>query len=128
VHFRSEIEPMIVGSDRLQTLLRIAAWGCLAIIAFVTLGPLNVRPNSGLPPSAERFLAFAMVGALFAAGYPRYILFAAAIVLGAAALFELLQLLAPSRHGRAFDAAVKIVGGMAGLTLGWLFARWTPRR
>jgi hypothetical protein len=119
---------MTLRSDRIQTVVRVAAWACLLAIALFTLGPLGVRPVSGWSPSAERFMAFGVVGALFAVAYPRYILFAAAVVLGAAVLFEVLQLLAPSRHGRAFDAGVKIAGGMAGLVAGWLFARNVLRR
>jgi apolipoprotein N-acyltransferase len=106
-----------------QVLLRVSAWICLALIAVVTLGPLGVRPESGMPPHVERFAAFAVAGALFAAAYPRYIVFAAVIVLGAAVLLELLQLLAPSRHGRLFDAGVKVAGGMVGLCTGWMLAR-----
>ncbi|KIZ42488.1 MULTISPECIES: hypothetical protein [Rhodopseudomonas] len=100
--------------------LRIAAWLAIAVIAFVTLGPLDLRPNSGLGPNPERFLAFLVVGALFAAAYPRYIWFAAAIVLGSAILLEVFQWWAPSRHGRPLDAAVKVAGGIVGLTAGWL--------
>lgn len=113
---------------RYETLLRVAAWLCLGFIAMATLSPLGLRPTTGWPPSIERFLAFALVGALFAAAYPRYILFAALIVLGAAAAFEILQVLAPSRHGRVFDAAVKFAGGTFGLIAGWLSVRWLPRR
>lgn len=119
---------MIARVDKVQTVFRVAAWTCLAVIALVTLGPLGMRPTSGLSPSIERFVAFAVVGALFAFAYPRYILFAALIVLGAAVLFEILQLLSPSRHGRLFDAGVKVAGGMVGLAAGWLFATWFRRR
>ncbi|MBB1091577.1 hypothetical protein HUU61_09765 [Rhodopseudomonas palustris] len=115
-------------STKLQTMLRVAAWLCLAAVAFATLSPLGIRPTTGLPPSIERFTAFALVGAMFAAAYPRYILFATAIVLGAAALFEFLQVLAPSRHGRLFDAGVKFSGGTVGLIAGWLSVRWIARR
>jgi len=112
----------------LDTALKIAAWVCLAAIAFATLSPIGLRPTTGLPPSIERFTAFAVVGALFVAAYPRYISFAALIVLGAAVLFELLQVLEPSRHGRIFDASVKLAGGSIGLAAGSLFARLTGRR
>src|SRR3954447_7020134 len=110
-----------------QVLLRVSAWSCLAVIALVTLGPLGLRPESGFSPQIERFVAFAVVGALFAAAYPRYILFAAIVVLGAAVMLELLQLLAPSRHGRLFDAGVKVAGGAIGLAAGWIVAWWSAR-
>src|SRR4051812_24692471 len=113
---------MQVGMLQTQThiLLRIMAWACLAAIAFVTLGPLDLRPESGIPPHLERFVAYAIAGTLFAMAYPRYILFAAVVVLGAAVLFELLQLLAPTRHGTLPDASVKIAGGLIGLCAGWI--------
>ena len=80
-------------------------------------GPCRVRPRwQWITP-----------GALFAAGYPRYLWIAASVVLGSAVLFELLQVLEPSRHGRLFDAAVKIAGGLTGLTAGWLWARLLQR-
>jgi hypothetical protein len=119
---------MVVQVGIFQTLLRISAWTCLAVIAFVTLAPLGLRPESGMPPSSERFVAFAIAGALFAAAYPRHFLFAAVIVLGAAVIFELLQLLAPSRHGRLLDADVKVAGGFIGLCAGWIVARMSGRR
>src|ERR1700676_3288041 len=122
--FQIECEASRVAQDGIfQVLLRISAWTCLALIAFVTLGPVGLRPESGMPPHVERFAAFAVAGALFAAAYPRYIVFAAVVVLGAAVLFELLQLLAPSRHGRLFDAGVKVAGGMVGLCTGWILSR-----
>jgi apolipoprotein N-acyltransferase len=115
-------------TQRAQLTIRVAAWACLALIALVTVGPIGLRPETTLSPSIERFVAFAVVGALFAAAYPRYILFAAIVVLGAAVLFELLQLLSPSRHGRLFDASVKIAGGVFGLCVGFVTSRLGPRR
>lgn len=107
-------------------LWRTAAWACLAAIALATLAPIGFRPESGFAPSVERFAAFALAGALFAVAYPRYILLAAAIVLGAAVGFELLQVLEPSRHGRIFDAAIKIGGGVIGLASGYLTTHLLP--
>jgi hypothetical protein len=118
---------MVVQVRMFQALLRVSAWSCLAVIAVITLSPIGLRPETGLSPQIERFVAFAVVGALFAAAYPRYILFAAMIVLGAAAMLELLQLLAPSRHGRLFDAGVKVAGGVTGLCAGWIVAQWSVR-
>jgi hypothetical protein len=117
----------VLQDGMFQVLLRVAAWTCLALIALATLVPLGLRPESGLSPQIERFAAFAVVGALFAAAYPRYILFAAVVVLGTAIMLELLQLLAPSRHGRLFDAGVKVAGGMIGLAAGWTVAWWSAR-
>jgi VanZ like family len=111
-----------------QALLRILAWTGLVAIAFVTLAPLGLRPVTGLPPDVERFAAFAAVGALFAAAYPRYIVFAGVVVLGAAVSFELLQLLAPTRHGTVMDASIKVAGGLAGLCAVWIACQVPVRR
>jgi hypothetical protein len=43
-------------------------------------------------------------------------------------LLEAVQLLEPSRHGRVFDAMVKVAGGAVGLMLGQLLLRLRPRR
>ncbi|WP_424627524.1 hypothetical protein [Bradyrhizobium sp. SYSU BS000235] len=107
----------------LEPPFRILAWLCLAAIAVVTVGPLSWRPESGLSPQIERFAAFALAGLLFATAYSRHIFIAAAVVIAAAIGFELLQLIEPSRHGRVFDAAVKIVGSTTGLTIGYIFSR-----
>ncbi len=110
-------------SHAIRRLARIMAWLCLGYIAFVTVGPIGVRPETGVSPQLERLVAFAVVGALFAAAYPRHILLAALVVIGAAIVLEAFQLLEPSRHGRLFDASIKIVGGVIGLVAGSIFAR-----
>lgn len=46
---------------------------------------------------------------------------ASIIVLGAGALFEMLQVKELSRDGRVFDATMKMAGGVIGLSAGWLF-------
>lgn len=113
-------------------LVRIAAWLLLAAIAFVTLSPIGLRPESGFSPNYERFAAFAVVGCMFALAYPRHVWLVLALVLGAAVAFEALQLVASGRHGRAWDLAVKLLGGTAGITAGAVlrivWERLTPRR
>jgi apolipoprotein N-acyltransferase len=118
---------MDLQSRAVRRLTRIMAWTCLGYIAFVTVGPIWVRPETGASPQLERLVAFAVVGALFAAAYPRHIVLASLVVIGAAILLEAFQLLEASRHGRLFDASVKIVGGLIGLGTGWVFARLTQR-
>ena len=54
-------------------LLRILAWLLLAAIAFATLSPIGLRPDSGFSPNYERFAAFAAVGMMFVLAYPRHI-------------------------------------------------------
>jgi hypothetical protein len=65
-----------------------AIWGWLLIcaVAFVTLGPIQVRPVTGQPASLERLVAFGAVGAVFWAAYPKQRLFVLLFVLATVAL------------------------------------------
>lgn len=106
----------------LLTASRVASWSSLALIAAATLSPLALRPHL-FPVHAEHFAAFAVIGVLFCLAYPRQTFLTCAIVLGAAALLELLQLLTPDRHGRMSDLVFKLAGAMAGIVVGKVTAR-----
>ena len=106
-----------------KNLLRVLAWLLLAGLIFVTLSPIDLRPISPLPTQLERAIALAVVGVVFAFAYPRHMVLVAVLVLGATILLELMQLLQPSRHGRVIDAAVKLIGALSGLGIGWLLNR-----
>src|SRR5436190_18024928 len=108
--------------------IQFAAWASLVVVAVAALVPVEFRPNSSLPPTIERFGAFAGVGFAFALAYPRRLWAAALIVGGAALLFEAMQVLSPSRHGHLAEALVKLAGGMAGLIVGWMLLWWETRR
>jgi hypothetical protein len=49
----------------------VAAWVTFGLICFVTLSPIGLRPQTG-DPRLERFIAYALLGALFMAAYPRH--------------------------------------------------------
>jgi VanZ family protein len=104
----------------------VLAWLLLAAITFVTISPINLRPETG-HAFLERFLTFAALGATFGIGYRRQMPFAAAVTIVAAIGLEAVQLLAPGRHARVVDAAEKVAGGLVGLVVAaaWLavFAR-----
>jgi hypothetical protein len=106
-----------------EKLVRFLAWSCLVAIGIATLAPIGFRPESGFSPSIERFSAFAALGLAFALAYPRHFWLAVFVALGSALLLEVVQLLEPSRHGRFFDAMVKVAGGSVGLVLGHLLLR-----
>ncbi|MEO7221041.1 MAG: hypothetical protein ABIY37_01070 [Devosia sp.] len=106
--------------------LRVLAWLLLAGLVFVTLSPINLRPNLPLPAQVERAIAVMLVGFVFALAYPRRFALVAAIILGATALLELLQLVTPSRHGGWAEVTVKLLGGSMGLAAGWLINRLRP--
>lgn len=110
------------------TALRALAWLLLTGLIFVTLSPIGLRPNSPLPTQVERAGAVALVGFVFALAYPRRIWLVVLLVLGSTTLLELLQLAAPSRHGRVLDLAVKLAGGGVGLAAGRALAQVTGRR
>ncbi len=113
-------------------LLRILAWSLLAAIAFVTLSPIGLRPDSGLSPNYERLFAFAAVGLAFALAYPRHIWLVLLVVLGAAVGLEALQLVVSGRHGRIIDLIAKLLGGGIGVSAGavarWMIDRALPTR
>jgi hypothetical protein len=109
-------------------IVRFLAWSSLILIGIITLAPIGFRPESGFSPSIERFSAFAALGLAFALAYPRHFWLAVFVALGSALLLEVLQWMEPSRHGRVFDAMVKVAGGAVGLMLGQLVVRLRPRR
>jgi hypothetical protein len=110
----------------LHKFVSIAAWATLTFIIFATLSPAHLRPELTATEPAlvvvfERVGAFAVLGLLFASGYPRRYGLVCAIVLGSAILLEYLQILVPDRDARMIDAIEKIAGGGAGIfTAQWL--------
>jgi VanZ family protein len=102
----------------LHKLTAVAAWAFLAFIIYATVSPLRDRPTLFSSAHLEHIGAFAVLGGLFCLVYPRQIVLVCLIVLGSAALLEVLQLLTPDRHGRLLDAIEKIVGGAAGIAAG----------
>ncbi|KAB1071648.1 VanZ family protein [Methylobacterium planeticum] len=93
---------------------RILGWSLLAALVFVTVCPIGLRPVSEAPVWLERFGAFALLGFLFALGYPKHRWQVLVLTAGAAGGLELLQVLQPSRHGRVPDFLVKVAGGCFG--------------
>jgi VanZ family protein len=101
-----------------QKLAAIAAWALLCFLAYASVSPIGARPTLPGPTSLEHIAAFATVGLLFHVAYPRQAMLVWLIVLGSAALFELLQLLTIDRHARLVDAFEKMAGGSIGIFVG----------
>jgi hypothetical protein len=96
--------------------IAIAAWLSLAFIVFLTLSPVGLRPQvAGV--GLEHLAAFAVMGLLFAVAYPRHLVPIVALVLGSAAILELLQLITPDRHARFSDMLFKLAGGSIGIAV-----------
>lgn len=108
---------------KLKILVKAAAWGALALIAFVTLSPISMRPVSSAPVNIERLGAYLVLGALFGAAYPKRIpLVLGLLVVGSVGL-EVSQNLVPGRHGRVDDALFKAAGACLGAFAGGAVAR-----
>jgi VanZ family protein len=97
----------------IRKLAVVAAWATLGLICFVTLSPIGLRPQTG-DPRLERFVAYALLGALFMAAYPRQFVKLAIFLAVAALGLEALQHLTPDRHGHVADAVEKVAGAWAG--------------
>ena len=82
-------------------------------IAFATLCPIGMRPHV-LPANGERFLAYALLGALVSRASGRRWLLATAIVVFVALGLEAAQWLVPGRDAAMADAMVKALGGVLG--------------
>jgi hypothetical protein len=112
----------------LQKLLTFAAWAGLCVIAYSTLSPLRDRPILLTSSTPEHLAAFSILGTLFCLAYPRRTPAVLLIVLGSAALLELLQFLTPDRHARTLDALQKMAGGAAGVFAGRVILRFDRAR
>lgn len=99
--------------------VRIFAWLSLAIIAFATLSPIELRPRDLFPVNIDRALAFAILALLFSLAYPRNPLVCVAFVIVIAFMLELSQGLQPSRHALWRDAVVKSAGASIGFFVAW---------
>ena len=101
----------------MRTLFRLAFWGILAVLAFVTLSPIGLRPEVG-PANLERCVAYALFGVAAALAFPRHRFAILLMVVAVAGILEAGQELSPTRHGRISDFLVKAGSGAAG----WLAA------
>lgn len=102
------------------TLLRAAAWLSILLIALVTVSPIWLRPVTSASADLERFVAFVVVGALFAAAYPERVVLVVGFVILAAGILEFGQNLVSDRHGTFNHFVVKSAGGAIGAIAGRL--------
>jgi hypothetical protein len=127
-------------SRGLARLVGATAWIAIALIAYATLthvgfvyaiyfrlAPFLMQPAMQTYAHFEHAAAFAVLGALFCFAYPRHLLLVCCIVLGAAALLEILQTTTPDRHGTWVDALEKMAGGAAGIAVAKGSIQWRRR-
>lgn len=96
---------------------RWLAFVALVLIAAATLVPISLRPHVA-DTGIEHFVAFALLGFLFALGFPRRTLVVVVLVVSSAALLEVLQTVDPTRHAEWIDFVVKAGGGLVGVAIG----------
>ena len=96
---------------------RFLFWLTLATVAFVTLSPIDLRPETSFGPNKERFAAFAVASAFLLLGHPRNRAAWFFALVAAAGLLEASQSLVEGRHGRWHDFAFKAAGAAAGAVL-----------
>jgi hypothetical protein len=110
----------------LQNFVRILAWFALAYIAVITLSTIGLRPVMTANPLYERFVAFAVVAALFELGYSGRTVFVTAVIIGSTMGLEALQHLTPDRHGHLVDFFEKASGGLFGIFAVNAIRRYPP--
>ena len=112
----------------IRILCRWIAWPLLAAVVFVTLSPVAWRPVTAAPAEIERFAAFAVLGAVYCAGYPKHRIVVLVLMVAIAGSLEALQQLVPTRHGRISDACFKAAGAGTGVFVAGLLQTWCPKR
>ncbi|WP_233382670.1 VanZ family protein [Methylobacterium sp. C25] len=111
----------------MHKLARLMAWMLVVALVVVTLAPIGMRPAVIENANIERALAYALLGFLFAVGYPRHRFLAFAVGVAVAAGLEVGQVFTASRHGRVPDFMVKAVAAGIGVITAWVFAQLYAR-
>ncbi|MDF0697810.1 VanZ family protein [Rhizobium sp. MC63] len=104
------------------------AWLLLALILFVTVSPIGLRPHTVTTVDTDRGGAYVLLGLAFAVAYPRQWKLVAVLLITGAVAIEYLQYFTPTRHPRLHDAGVKAMGATLGLLAGWVINRWRETR
>ena len=106
------------GLMTIRRFARIAAWIGLALIIFVTVSPIDVRPSTITSTDLDRALAFVVMSALFVIAYPRRALLITLALFLAAFVIELGQYFSVTRHPHFDDAVIKAFGVLVGVSAG----------
>ena len=108
-----EVPPMRAS---LMTLFRILTWGCVALLALLSLLPAQEMVRTGFPGGLEHFVAYAGSAAIGMAGYGMRR--GVARIIGGfwlyAGLLEYLQHFSPGRHPSIGDFAMSALGVLCG--------------
>jgi len=115
----------------LDTSLRFLTWGCVILLAILSLLPDQQMVRTGLPGRIEHFVAYAGSAAIAVAGYGAS---QGTQIIGGfclyAAILEYLQHFSPGRHPAIGDFAASALGALCGglvIVLLWRRASFWPR-
>jgi VanZ family protein len=99
-----------------MTSLRALTWGCVILLAILSLLPAQQMVRTGLPGRLEHFVAYAGSAAIAMAGYG--VSQGGMQIIGGfwvyAGILEYLQHLSPGRHPSIPDFAASALGALCG--------------
>ena len=107
--------------------VRLGAWLCVALLAYLSLIPGNLQIRTGLLSQLEHVVAYLGTAMMLASGYPRN---PRLIMLGLVAygsLLEILQVLSPGRAASILDAAAIWSGAILGVVAVALLGQWLTK-
>ncbi|WP_416796558.1 VanZ family protein [Ciceribacter azotifigens] len=104
---------------KFSSLSRGLAWSLLFTIFLVTISPIGLRPHTLTTVNLDRGAAFAAISMLFVLGYPDRWKRIGLLLVAGAALFEVMQIISPTRHAHVEDALVKSLGVLVGVAVGY---------
>ncbi|MCO6176879.1 VanZ family protein [Ciceribacter sp. RN22] len=105
---------------KFSSVSRVLAWSLLFTVFFVTISPIGLRPHTLTTVNLDRAAAFAAVAMLFVLAYPDHWKRVGLLLIGGAVLFEILQMISPTRHAHVEDALVKSFGVLVGVAVGYV--------
>jgi VanZ family protein len=109
-----EVPPM--RTSLITTLFRILTWGCVALLALLSLLPSQEMVRTGFPGKLEHFVAYTGSVAIAMAGYgtSRGVARITICFWIYAGLLEYLQHFSPGRHPSIADFAMSAFGALCG--------------
>ncbi len=111
---------MLIGFGRSS--LRVGAWFCILLLAYLSLIPGDFQVRTGAPTQLEHFVAYLGTTMLFMLGYPRKRAIAAVSLIAYACFLEFCQTLSPGRFASVIDASASILGVGAAAALSFLIS------
>lgn len=108
-----------------QRSLRVCAWFCALLLAYLSLIPGDLQVRTGAPTLFEHFAAYFGTSMFFMLGYPGKRPVSAVSLMIYASILELGQLISPGRFASVVDATASILGVGVASVLVILAARST---